>query len=199
MRMRKGRGRGRGRNKVGTGMKETRNLSSQPGQGRDPPTPIQSSSCPGGQAGGPCRFGCPGLPLAHPDTELRSPKSSRMAPNQPGPLPEQPQPAAHSPGRGKRAPTAPQPTSSYQTLPPPPAQSHPRGRAPLPGGRCHPRASLAGARGAGTPFSRDLLSPAAVIAAVFIQTRRGCQRKTSKSNFPGILLGVIVLIINPDA
>lgn len=182
-------------------MRENRNLRSQPGQGRDPPTPSRSSSCPGGQAGGPCRFGCSGLPLAHPDTELRSPKASRMTQSPPGPLPTLGAATADSSQTrpGETRTHRPRATSSYQTLPPPRAQSHPRGRAPLPGGRCHPRASLAGARGAGTPFSRDLLSPAAVIAAVFIQTRRGCQRKTSKSNFPGILLGVIVLIINPDA
>lgn len=46
----------------------------------------------------------------------------------------------------------------------------------LPRARCHPKASLAGARGR-VPLPRALLSPAAVIAAVFIQTRRGVAEK----------------------
>lgn len=96
---------------------------------------------------------------------------------------------AHSLVHGKHASAPPKPTPPSPPLPW--AQSHPDGR-------WRPESEPGWGVEWWHPSPRALLSPAAVIAAVFIQTRRGWQRKTSKSNFPGILLGVIVLIINPD-
>lgn len=125
---------------------------------------------------------CPSIRLACSVTVCLTLKSSKVAHIHPGLLHTQRhtgthrqthrvlaghcQHPSHRPVQGQHAHGLfPNPHSSLQTL-----------GTKLPRARRHRKASLAGARGR-VPLPRALLSPAAVIAAVFIQTRRGVAEK----------------------